>query len=129
MIEAKDEAQDAGAKHALIEWVTENGFCVVRSPAVDLNSPGEVGEYWFVVRNQNGWEREVVVEFDPAAISLAQRRRRIPLPSNSSFWISCAERALSTYLWEWDQYPPNGRLILKDLCLSDLEVARRWELD
>jgi hypothetical protein len=129
MIEKKDEAQDAGAKPALIELVTENGFSVVRSAIVDANPPNGAGEYRFVVRNPHGWEREVVVEFDLAAISLAQRRRRSPLSPNSSFWINCAERALAIYLWEKDQYPPNGRLILEELCLDDLEVARRWNSD
>ena len=129
MIEKKDEAQDCGTKRALIEWVTENGFCIVRSPTGDGNSQDGAGEYRFVVRNPNGWEREVVVEFDRAAISLIQRCRRSPLSPDNSFWINCAERSLATYLWEKDQYPPNGRLILEELCLDDLDAARRWESD
>jgi hypothetical protein len=123
-VEKKDDAQDRGAKRRLIEWVTENGFCIVRSSPVDKSLTESEGEYHFVVRNPNGWKREVVVEFAPVAIMIVQRRRRSPLSPNSSFWINCAERSLATYLWERDEYPPNGRLILEELCLNDLEAAR-----
>jgi hypothetical protein len=125
MFEEKIDAQDTGSRCALIKWVTENGYSIVRSC--------DVGEDWrehrFVVRNPNGWEREVIIEFDPAAVELAQRRRRSPLSPRSSFWVNCAERSLATYLWERDQYPPNGRLILEELCLDDLEAARCWNSD
>ena len=124
-LEEKDTAQDAVARHALIKWVTENGYSIMRSHAVDESA----GEYHFVVCNPNGWEREVIVEFDPALVELVQRRRRSPLSPGSSYWVNCAERSLATYLWERDRYPPNGRLVLDELCLDDLEVSRRWNID
>lgn len=125
MVEKKDDAQDRGAKGTLIEWVTENGFSIVRSCAVDGSSTEREYEYRFLVRNPNGWEREVVVEFERAAVMLIRRSGRNPLPG--SFWVNCAERSLATYLWEKDEYPANGRLTLQELCLDDLEAARRCD--
>ena len=124
-LKEKDTAQDALASHALIKWVTENGYSITRSHAVDENA----GEYHFVVCNPNRWEREVIVEFDPALVELVQRRRRSPLSLGSSYWVNCAERSLAKYLWERDQCPPNGWLVLDELCLEELEAARRWNID
>ncbi|MGA9996066.1 MAG: hypothetical protein WBP93_11665 [Pyrinomonadaceae bacterium] len=103
------------------ELVTENGYSIVRSCEMD-----GAGKYKFVVSNSDEQTCEVIVEFDRAAIMLVQSCRRRPLASKSAFWINCAERSLATYLWEKNECPPNGRLTLKDVCLDDLDAARRW---
>jgi len=57
-------------------------------------------------------------------IELKTRRRVL---SGSSYWICCAERHLATYLWENDDYPPEGILIVEQLTVDDFDLAIRWE--
>lgn len=127
LTEKHDRAEDARANRALIEVVTENGFSIVRSCGDDEIVPGGAGEYRFIVSHLDGLECEVIVEFDPAAVWAIQRKRRIPLSPDNSFWIGCAERSLAMYLWEKSHLPPDGKLKLEEICLAELEIARRWE--
>lgn len=127
MTEEITNSQEIRTKRALVELVTENGYSIVRSCEVCKASLDEPGRYKFVVSDSEEQAQEVIVEFDPAAVKLVQRCRRNPLAAYSAFWINCAERSLAAYLWEKDQCPPNGRLTLKEVCLSDLDVARRWD--
>ena len=127
MTEEQDKPQDARTRRALIEVVTENGFSIVRSCDGDESAQDDAREYHFIVRSPDESEREVIVEFDPAAIAVIQRKRRSPLSHNSSFWIACAERSLATYLCERNHLPPGGKLVLEEMCLAELEIARQWE--
>jgi hypothetical protein len=56
-------------------------------------------------------------------MALLQRRSRIRLPLNSSYWIDSAERLLGTYLWQRTQFPPRGRLVIDEVCLNELALA------
>jgi uncharacterized membrane-anchored protein len=116
-------------RRANISLVTENGFVIVRSCDLEGAAPDATGQYCFVVEGPDGAEHEVTVEFSREAIALIQRRRRNPLSPESSFWLACAERSLATYLWETDQLPSQGTLLIEEVCLRDLEVARRWDSD
>jgi hypothetical protein len=127
--EEKASTDNSRVGRANISLVTENGFVIVRSCDLEGASPDVPGHYCFVVEGPNGMEHEVTVEFSQEAIALIQRRRRSLLSPENSFWLACAERSLATYLWETDQLPPQGTLLIEEVCLRDLEVARRWNSD
>ena len=124
--EVKAAAGGFRVSRAAVSVVTENGFTIVRTCDVDADAPSVPGKHCFVVQDDGGAEHEVTVEFSEEATALVQRRRRSPLPPENSFWLNCAERSLATYLFEKGQLPPDGKLIVDDVCLDDLEVARRW---
>ena len=109
-----------------VEFVTENGFSIVRLCEVDQSVQDRADECRFVVRNPNGQECQVTVEFHHDLIALIQQRRRRPLSLSSSFWLECAERQLATYVWQSDFFPPDGRLILSDLSSDYLLLASYW---
>lgn len=121
--------QSSRIERALIQRITENGFHIVRSWYLNDSPPSVPNEYCFIVRSPHGEERDVVVELSESAVALIQRKRRIPFSSDNSFWISCAERLLGTYLWEKERFPPGGRLIVEEIELAELEIAKRWECD
>lgn len=125
--QAKQEKPRASrAKSVLIEVVTENGFSIARSCDDCESAPLGAFEHRFIVRHSEMPECAVVVEFSPPAIAAIQRQRRAPLSCGNSFWVSCAERALVTYLCERDHLPPGGRLLLAEMRPAELEIVRRW---
>ncbi len=79
-----------------------------------------------LVKNPNGWEREVVVEIPDEVINDVARQTRHHLPSESSFWSSRAEHVLATYLWEEGKIP-SERLKVADLDPDELRMAAQWE--
>ena len=109
-----------------VEFVTENGFSIVRLCEVDPSARDTAAECQFVVRNPEGWERQVSVEFNHDLIALIQQSRHRPLSLSSSFWLECAERQLATYLWQSDSCPPEERLIVSELSSDYLLLARHW---
>ena len=38
-------------------------------------------------------------------------------------------RHLAEYLWEHNDYPPAARLMISQLTLDDIDLARRWDAD
>lgn len=120
-------AEGSKVKGAQITRVTGNGFTIVRDCNVEAVRPCVWGTYRFAVRDGKGAESSVTVEFSDETAALIQHLRRTPLPPESLFWVNCAERSLATCLWETGQLPPCGRLVVEDLCLDELEVARRWD--
>lgn len=129
MTEQLDRTEESRACRPLIEVVTENGFGIVRFCDMVGGAQGSQSEYKFIVRHPDGLDHQVIVTFDCEALAIIQRTRRIPLPADNSFWIACAERSLATYLLERNQLPPDGKLILKEMCLAELEIARRWGVE
>jgi hypothetical protein len=109
-----------------IEYVTENGFSIVRLSEISGLATDTAQECRFLVRSPRGWEREISVEFEEGLIALIQRQRRILLPDTSVFWLNCAERCLATYLWESDGYPSGGQLTISELSNDDLLLAKHW---
>ena len=108
-----------------IEYLTENGFSLIRLS--DLNRiPAIPGEYGFLVRDPHGYELEITVSIDQSIHDEVARRSNGRVSRASSYWICCAERHLTTYLWENDDYPPDARLDVNELTLDDLDLARRW---
>src|SRR5229473_922037 len=109
-----------------IQYVTENGFSIVRLSEVDKSVTATSRECRFLVRNERGWEREVTVAFEEGLIAQIQNRRRSRLLDSSVLWLVCAEQRLATYLWENDDYPDGGQLTISDLPADQLLLATHW---
>ena len=113
-----------------IEYVTENGFSIVRLSEVDGLVTDTAGECRFLVHNASNSQREVIVHFDETLVAQiqSQRRnqRRTRLLETSVLWLLCAEQCLATYLWENDNYPDGGRLNISKLSFDALLLAAHW---
>ena len=109
-----------------IQYVTENGFSIIRLCDVDKSVIATSRECRFLVRNERGWEREVTAHFEKSLIAQIQSRRRTPLLNSSVLWVVCAEQRLATYLWENDDYPEGGQLIISELPADELLLATHW---
>ncbi|PYS88667.1 MAG: hypothetical protein DMF64_19895 [Acidobacteria bacterium] len=124
---AASASQSDGRKRALIELVTENRFHIIRACELASAPTSVPGVHRFIVRDPFGREHEVVVEFAPAARAQIARSSRRRLAPDCSYWLACAERALAAYLWTQDACPPDARLVLQEVCLHELELARCWQ--
>ena len=109
-----------------IQYVTENGFSIIRLCDVDKSVTATSRECRFLVRNERGWEREVTVAFEESLIAQIQCRRRSRLLDSSVLWLVCAEQQLATYLWENDDYPRGGQLTIGKLFVDELLLASHW---
>jgi len=109
-----------------IQYVTENGFSIIRLSEVDGLEDDTARECRFLVRNERGWEREVTVHFEESLIAQIQSRRRSRLSETSVLWLICAEQCLATYLWENDNYPDGGRLNIGEVSVDELLLATHW---
>jgi hypothetical protein len=109
-----------------IQYVTENGFSIIRLCDVDKSVTAMSRECRFLVRNEGGWEREVTVAFEESLIAQVQSRRRSRLLDSSVVWLVCAEQRLATYLWENDDYPEARKLIISELPADELLLATHW---
>jgi hypothetical protein len=109
-----------------IKYVTENGFSIIRLGDIDKSVTDTSRECRFLVRNEGGWEREVMVTFEESLIAQIQGRRRSRLLDSSVFWLVCAEQRLATYLWENDDYPEGRQLIISELPVDELLLAAHW---
>ena len=128
MMTHQQTLRDPSAKaQTPIKYVTENDFRIIRLCDVDPSVKADGAEHCFIVRNPDGYELDVDVEIAAEAVAevICRSRQRISLAS--SFWIACAERHLAEYLWEEKDYPPHARLVVEQLTLEDLDLARRWE--
>ena len=106
--------------------LTMNGFHIVRAFDLSGETPGQPGEYRFIVQPPKGGEQHVVVEISPEAVAMVAQLTRRPLPLTSSFWASYAERTLATYLWDEGRIPSSG-LTITQIELKDVDIATRWE--
>ena len=109
-----------------IQYVTENGFSIIRLCDIDKSITAGGTQHSFVVRDPHGYELEITVDISDSAVAEIIGRSSGRLSLNSSYWICCAERHLADYLWENDDYPPEARLKVEVLTLNDLNLARRW---
>jgi CheY-like chemotaxis protein len=116
-----------GQMDSLIEVITMNGFSIVRPPATE-GAEEEPDKRRFIVKNPNGWEREVVVHIAPEAVEYVERlTHRIPV--ESAFWTYRAEHYLSVFLWNEGQIPSGGSLTLKGVSRDELLLAARCDGD
>jgi hypothetical protein len=119
-------AENYAVKQHPIEYLTANGFSIIRLSDIDESITARGSKHSFVVRDPHGYEQEIAVDISDAAVAEIVGRSSGRLSLNSSYWICCAERHLANYLWESDDYPPEARLSVKELTLDDLNLARRW---
>ena len=112
-----------------IEFLTENGFSIVRLSDIDKSIPAVGATHEFLVRDPHEYELHITVQVSSLVIAEVGSRSRGRISNESSYWISLAERHLATYLWENDDYPPDANLTVDQLTLDDLDLARRWNRD
>jgi hypothetical protein len=112
-----------------IEFLTENGFSIIRLSDIDKSIPAVGATHEFLVRDPHGYELHITVQISSHAIAEVGWRCRGRISTENSYWISLAERHLANYLWETDDYPPDAKLEVKDLTLDDIDLARRWDCD
>lgn len=114
------------SRNPTIKFVTENGFTIERVREREGSATDSAGGCHFVVRGPKDEERRVIVAFGEAAIGLVQSlQESIPLSLLSPFWLRFAELHLATYLWERNDYPEGGRLIIERLSDEELRLAIR----
>ena len=109
-----------------IKYLTENGFSIVRVAEIDPSVTDSPSECRFLVQHEDEAERDIRVSFGEDLIASLRIRRRIPLSETTLFWQVCAEACLANYLWEKNQYPPDGRLNINELSPDQLMLALHW---
>ena len=110
-----------------IKLLTENGYSIVRQSDTNSSVTDTADQCRFMVEDPNGDKREVGVRFDENLIREIQHRRlNLPLSLTSKYWLVCAEGQLAMYLWEHDQFPPTGILVISDLGGDGLLMAQHW---
>jgi hypothetical protein len=109
-----------------IQYLTENDFRIVRRCDVDDSFPRDGIEHCFIVRDPDGYELDVTVSFDTRAAADLIHRSRWRINLQSSFWVTAAERHLAEYLWDNGDFPPNGKLVIDEPDITDIDVALRW---
>ena len=124
--ETKTVAGECDDSSDPIEFITENGFSIVRPwESGDLPQPA-AGRCRFAV--SDGFiERDVTVEISRSAVTEISLRTRGRIQLSSSFWISCAERHLANYVSEHAEFPEDNELIVEKLDREDILSALRWE--
>lgn len=117
---------DANLLDPPVKLITENGFTIVRLCELGQGSSDSATDCHFIVGGPKGGERGVTVGFAETAIRIlqSQQPKSKPLPLSSPFWLHCAERHLAAYLWEKNEVPPGGRLIVDQLSVEDQYLAR-----
>ena len=111
---------------APIKYITENGFSIIRVGDLDATVRSCCSDCRFVVQRDDGPRREVHVSFDRDLTAEIRMRRRAPLADGSLFWLVCAESCLANYLWQYDDLPPNDRLVINQLPPDELMLAVHW---
>ena len=117
------EEDDASAT---IEFITENGYSIVRPwESRGLPAPAD-GKCCFGV--SDGFiEREITVEVSRRMVAEISLRTRGRIGLSNSFWICCAERHLANYVSEHADFPERNELIVESLDREDILLAMRWE--
>ena len=110
-----------------IEFLTENGFAIVRPWEIDGSPVPAGGSFSFLVRDPQGVECEVVVEIPNEVIRETAFNTRGRIQFSSSFWICCAERHLADYVTEHDGCPDGDQLLVEFLGCEEVMLAIRWE--
>ena len=129
MIENKVSPNTSVKPQRPIEFLTENGFSIIRLSDIDKSISAVGATHEFLVRDPHGYELHITVQISSDGIAEIGRRSRGRISNESSYWVSLAERHLATYLWENDDYPPDAKLTVNQLTLDDLDLAIRWDRD
>jgi CheY-like chemotaxis protein len=100
---------------------TMNGFCAVH--VADGEPPAE--QHFDVVRRDPPFERRVVVQFTPNVVAAASEEAGRLLDDDGAFWRRQAGLALTHYLWNNADAPPDGRLVVREPTRDVLAGARK----
>lgn len=109
-----------------IEFLTENGFAIVRSWEIDGSPVPTEGSFCFLVRDAQGVECEVAVEIANELIIETAFSTRGRVQVTSSFWICCAELHLAVYVSDHDTFPDGHELLVETLDPEEVILATRW---
>lgn len=110
-----------------IQFITENGFVIVRPwETNDAMAPAE-GNFRFRVQDPSGIERDVAVTISNRLLTEAARCTRGRIQGSNQFWTYCAERRLANYLMERGEFPPATEITIETLDREDVLLAIRWE--
>ena len=118
--------RDTDDSRSSIEFITENGFSIVRPWESEGAPPPADGKCCFRVSHWQGHEGNVNVEFSSRAVAEVVLQSRGEIPLSSSFWICCAERRLAKYVTEHDDFPEGNQIIVEALDREDVLLAIRW---
>jgi hypothetical protein len=110
----------------LVEFLTENGFVIVRPWEAKGATVPSGGTFRFRVLDPDASEREINVEFSNQLRQETALRTGGRIETTSQFWICSAERRLASYLMEHDEFPPANEMIIKTLDREDVLLALRW---
>ena len=121
---APDTAQSSARS---IELLTENGYSILRLAEVEGTQQSENGKHQFLVRGPDGFQQRVLVEIRTDLIAQIEMRTLGRILLANSFWIYCAERHLADYIWQREQPPAHGKLLVDQLTVEDLNLSIRWE--
>lgn len=108
-----------------IEFITENGFSIVR-PWESGKSPRPAGGKCRFGVSDGFIEREVTVEISRRVLTEISLRTRGRIEMSDSFWICCAERHLANYVSAHTDFPEDDELIIEKLDREDVLLALRW---
>lgn len=114
------------ARRRPIELITENGFSIVRMSDLEAEAAPASRLYVFLVRDPNDYELEITVEIERSFWHQIVMQSRSRISGESSYWICCAERHLTDYLWDKGDYPPDALLSVCTPTPVDVELAHRW---
>lgn len=123
------ERKISTARPPPIELQTENGFSIIRRCDLDGHSSMGGTEHCFVVRDPDGYELDITVNFSNSAIAEVIHHSGGRVTLESSCWLASAEHHLSDYLWEHEDYPPDARITIDYVTPHDIDLARRWGTD
>ena len=109
-----------------IEFLTDNGFVIVR-PWETNGSPAPAdGRCRFEVIDPNGHERNVTVNISHRLMCETAIKTSRRIAPTDSFWICCAERRLAGYVEEHDAFPEGNEITVAEFDREDLLLAIRW---
>ncbi len=120
----KPKIEEAADEKQPVQFLTDQGFIIVRRCDVDGFDPSHETEHCFVVRDMDGNEIEVTVRFEAQAAQDVITRGNGHVKRDSSFWIVAAERHLAEYLDTNGNCPPSRKLTI-----AKLDSALRWSAD
>ena len=109
-----------------VEFITENGFSIVR-PWESGKTPGPTAERYCFAVSDGFIEREVTIEISRRVVTEISLRTRGRIQVSNSFWISCAERHLANYVSEHADFPEDSELIMEKVDREDILLALRWD--
>ena len=110
-----------------IEFVTGNGFAIVRPWETDGFQAPTGGPFQFLVRDPHSVECVVTVEVASALVAETAFDTGGRIEFSSSFWICCAERHLAEYVTEHEGFPDGEILTVDRLDPDEVMLAKRWE--